>query len=210
VSLLVTCPNCGPREVEELRDLVYKDPLTGLYNRRGLVEEADRVIRAMESELIFASKRRRHLVPQTFSIIFFDLDDFKQINDQYGHEVGDRALKHLASILLDTTRPTDIVARFGGEEFVTLLPGEPEDDAYTAALHILDALRNSPLITESDRIDITASVGVAEFRVGDDTVADVIRRADEAMYLAKESGKDQVVRSSEVVPNHENISRDKK
>jgi diguanylate cyclase (GGDEF)-like protein len=161
---------------KELVELATIDPLTAIANRRKFDE-------ALQYELNRDSRYR-----QTLSIIFCDLDYFKKINDQHGHKIGDDALREFASLISSHTRNTDIVARWGGEEFVLLLP---ETDINKAA-SIAEKLRTE---IENNRFSyvgkITASFGVTEFVPGDNDIS-FIKRADDALYRAKENGRNRV------------------
>lgn len=166
------------REQRLLSDALL-DPLTGLYNRRGLDHKA-----------------RRYCPPNSqepYSLIALDLDGFKQINDRWGHEAGDKVLVEVARIMRETVRDIDHVARIGGEEFVILLPTMPVAIARQIAERIrrnIDAGR-VPL-SDQEQIVVTASLGVAERIVSDLSLDDTLRRADEALYQAKRAGKNQV------------------
>jgi len=161
---------------KELVQLATIDPLTSIPNRRKFDE-------ALQYELNRDSRYNRAL-----SIIFCDLDNFKTINDEYGHKTGDDALREFASLISSHTRNTDIFARWGGEEFVLLLP---ETDINTAA-NIAEKLRTE---TENYRFsyigNITASFGVTEFIQGDNEIT-FIKRADIALYSSKENGRNRI------------------
>ncbi len=155
------------------------DPLTGLYNRRAFLEELDRHIDRLERE------------QEPGTLMFLDLDYFKQLNDEKGHEVGDEALRVIAGLLRRTVRPTDIVARLGGDEFALWLNGA---DHLTAAERA-EALRlQGPEIlahlTEGTTKPVTFSIGIATRRAGSgEEVGSVLHRADVAMYAAKRAGR---------------------
>jgi len=184
-------------EIERLKNLVYVDELTGLMNRRGINDEMG----AFFKEALFAQENpemRKGVVIADFSVIFIDADNFKSINDTYGHDEGDRVLKAIAQVLQDHARGIDAVGRLGGEEFVIGLLGATEDDAYAKA----DELRK--LITQDvdvaqDR-KMTVSIGVASLHHSKaQTLTELIEYADKAMYEAKtKRGKDTVVKYSEL------------
>lgn len=161
---------------KELVQLATIDPLTSIPNRRKFDE-------ALQYELSRDSRYNHAL-----SIIFCDLDNFKKINDEHGHKVGDDALREFASLISSHTRNTDIFARWGGEEFVLLLP---ETDINTA-VNIAEKLR---IETENYRFsyigNITASFGVTEFAQGDNEIT-FIKRADVALYRSKENGRNRI------------------
>ena len=165
---------------DRLAALASTDPLTGIGNRRRFLESATQ-------ELDLA---RRHGLP--VSLIIVDLDRFKSINDNYGHPVGDAVLKRAAEATVRACRPGDVVARFGGEELVVLLP----ETAAAAALAGAEEVRRGLAVPgefEGQAIAITASAGVAEWRAPDETLASLIERADRALYEAKRTGRDRAV-----------------
>lgn len=157
-----------------MEELAATDALTGLANRRAF----DR--RLAEAE----SRSSRYGTP--FSLIVFDVDRFKTINDTHGHQVGDRVLQRLSAVVSDTIRPTDVLARWGGDEFAILVEGSL-DEAEQAAKRIRDRLAQ----TEPPEERATVSVGIAE-RQADEPVELLLRRADQALYRAKEAGRDRI------------------
>ncbi|WP_461833198.1 sensor domain-containing diguanylate cyclase [Desulfothermus sp.] len=161
---------------DKLIELSMKDPLTGLYNRRFFEKK-------------FEEERERcKRFSNTFSIIMLDIDDFKKINDTYGHNVGDEVLINIANTIMKRIRKIDIAARWGGEEFVILLPETNLKDAVLVAenIRISIAKIKTPKVKK-----ITASFGVAEYRDGDNLYK-LINRADEQLYKAKRDGKNLV------------------
>lgn len=169
-------------ELEQLRGLVHVDQLTGLMNRGGLHESFAR-------EAARADRAGREL-----AVALLDLDDFKQINDRHGHAAGDEALVHLAAIIRNTMRPSDVVVRFGGEEFLFLLPDAGERQAARALQRVQDDLDRRPLHFSGADLTLAFSAGVAMRCVGE-SAEDVVARADSALYAAKRAGKRQVCRS---------------
>ena len=161
-----------------LQELSFRDYLTGLYNRRFFVESLDNAIRAA----------RRQKTGITVTIL--DLDHFKKINDSLGHGTGDQVLQKVAKILDESKRASDILARYGGEEFIFLFPASPPDDAMRAMERMADAVRNWTFPNVPWRVTFSAGVAVMrEF----ETVEDLLRRADMALYAAKQEGRDKVV-----------------
>jgi diguanylate cyclase len=167
-------------ELRQLRGLVHVDHLTGMLNRSGLElsykRESSRADRA-NSQL---------------GVALLDIDDFKHLNDRHGHQAGDAALVHLADVIRRTVRPSDVVVRFGGEEFLFLLPDSEMSHA-ARALHRLQLdLNRHPLVYRGTDIPISFSAGVAVRHRGQSRDA-VIAAADRALYAAKRAGKQRVV-----------------
>jgi len=167
---------------ESLRQQSIRDPLTGIFNRRYLEETLQRE---------FSRARRLN---QPLSIIMFDIDHFKAVNDSYGHEAGDVVLQSIARELQSIVRTEDIVCRFGGEEFVVVMPGMDFKKAAARASLILQAVRNLELLVgETKLIKITMSAGVASFPSHGKTPAEVLQAADQALFRAKKLGRDRAV-----------------
>lgn len=177
-------------EVDSLKkqlELSYKeahsDALTGLANRRAMdkfiVENFDLSTNAENYQL---------------SCVILDIDHFKKINDQYGHLVGDSVLRFIAKILKNLTKGQDLVARFGGEEFILLLPNSSCRDAFALANKLREKFQSTELTIRDSKktLKVTVSFGVAMYRQGE-PVADFIARADRALYLAKTSGRNRVI-----------------
>jgi diguanylate cyclase (GGDEF)-like protein/PAS domain S-box-containing protein len=161
--------------------LATTDPLTGLYNRRHFFELAE-----ME---IARSRRYGHLL----ACIMFDIDFFKRINDSYGHLFGDRVLKGMVWRCRENIRQVDIFARYGGDEFIILLPETGLRRSKLLADRLCIGFQNQPLKIDGHEISITLSMGVASMRGIDDLALDILlNRADEALYAAKEKGRSQV------------------
>lgn len=156
------------------------DPLTGLYNRGALTQALQREIKLAQ----------RH--DQSFSIMILDLDDFKGINDRYGHIAGDEVLKHCANLIEKQIRDADMAFRIGGEEFLILLARANLDGAYQLANRLRNAFEKSNCVTTSNEtIALTTSIGLSSFETGDNKTS-LIARADKALYQAKQQGKNQV------------------
>jgi diguanylate cyclase (GGDEF)-like protein len=162
---------------------VYQDSLTGLHNRA-----------FFESQMSVELERAIRL-GQPLALLFVDLDHFKRINDSYGHEVGDILLEHVARTMAGHLRRIDQVFRWGGEEFVVLLPGTGPEEGYQAAERLRTVVERSPLsLPDGREIQATVSVGVAlapEHALGGERA--FLRHADQALYAAKESGRNQTV-----------------
>jgi len=167
------------RQNVELERLAMRDPLTGLFNRRYIEQR-------MEEEL---SRLKRYGAP--FSILLFDIDDFKSVNDNEGHAVGDKVITQVAETLANSVRQVDLVARFGGEEFLLLLPNTGQDAAeLTAARLCRQAADSSEILVAGGRkLSVTVSGGVTTARADDDSWATTVERADGGLYEAKDAGK---------------------
>lgn len=127
------------------------------------------------------------------SLIIFDLDHFKKLNDNYGHDAGDFVLKEMAHLIrTNGIREYDVFARYGGEEFVILLPKTNLKQSFEIAERLRKLIENKEFIYDSKRLPVTASIGVADYRQGVATGTDLFKRADEAVYKAKEGGRNQV------------------
>ncbi len=156
------------------------DPLTGLFNRRAFLER-------LENEAI---RFKRNQKP--FSILFGDIDLFKKINDTYGHSAGDAILVNISSILNTEKREIDQVARWGGEEFLVLLPETNLKGAVLSGNKIRKSISAKPVIHEGQEIHVTMSFGVSEYN-GETPIEKTIDLADQRLYLAKNSGRNKVV-----------------
>ncbi|MCB1901979.1 GGDEF domain-containing protein [Cognatazoarcus halotolerans] len=168
------------RDLDAASELVRHDPLTGTLNRKGLDE-------ALEREI--ARARRRGT---TLSLALLDVDNFKNLNDTFGHKTGDEALRHLAEVVRSSLRPQDCVGRYGGEEFLIVLPDTDLDSANATLTRLQRELTKRYFMANNQRLLITFSAGVT--RLMDDEAANVaVDRADRAMYAAKRAGKNRVL-----------------
>ncbi|MDP1636367.1 MAG: GGDEF domain-containing protein, partial [Gallionellaceae bacterium] len=167
-------------ELEQISELVREDQLTGALNRRGLDETLERELKR--------SDRSRFPV----SIALLDIDNFKRLNDTLGHQAGDLALKHLTKVIKETLRPADTVGRYGGEEFLIVLPDTDLDAAVEVIRRLQRDLTKKFFLHNNERILVTFSAGVA-LRGAEEDADDLIGRADKAMYTAKQTGKNRVV-----------------
>jgi len=167
-------------ELEHVSEQVREDQLTGTLNRRGLDD-------AMQREIARAQRKRTPLC-----IAILDLDNFKKLNDTYGHQAGDDALVHLARVVRNTLRPTDTVARFGGEEFVIVFAETDIKHAVDVMKRLQRELTKKFFLHDNERLLITFSAGVAALK-SDEAQDAVLARADKAMYQAKLQGKNRVV-----------------
>lgn len=174
---------------ERLQQLTITDPLTELPNRRAL--------HALMQREIERSHRHRH----NLSVIMFDLDRFKQVNDRYGHAAGDAVLRHVAEVAAAAVRGTDTVARYGGEEFVIVAPETDVNKALQQAERVRLAIAASPTQYEQQSLAITASFGVATLSAQDTDPEALVRRADAALYAAKAAGRNCVVVDPSCAPH---------
>ena len=168
------------QRTEELELMTRIDQLTDVLNRRGLLS-------ILDSEML-----RYNRYQEAFCVLMIDLDNFKKINDTYGHNTGDDVLVHAAKILRELSRATDSVGRFGGEEFVVLLPNTGLDDARHIAERYRTSIAGAGIESEGHTLSVTCSIGVAMVKIGQ-TTEDLLHDADQAMYTAKNQGKNQVV-----------------
>ncbi|KRP61520.1 GGDEF domain-containing protein [Pseudomonas orientalis] len=170
----------GYREHLEIqRQKALIDPLTGLPNRAAWSERLDHEVNAW------------HQRGNSLSLAMLDLDHFKRINDGYGHLAGDKVLKIIANVLRKHLRPTDFIARFGGEEFVLLMPDSALADALAVGEVLRVAIEACPFHFKGEPVTITVSMGVAQFQPGERSDL-ALKRADEALYRAKAAGRNQV------------------
>ncbi len=169
-----------------LRELATRDHLTGIYNRRFLEE-------TLERELLRASRNQLSL-----GIILLDVDDFKRFNDTYGHAAGDAILCELGRLLREHVRGEDVPSRYGGDEFIIVLPGASRDVTRKRAELIRDNAHHFPIQFEGQSLEaITISLGVAVFPINGSTSKAILRAADGALYRAKREGRSLVVVADE-------------
>jgi len=163
----------------ELQRMVDRDTLTGLASR-------DHFFHRMEE------------MPETPGVaLMIDIDHFKQVNDTHGHVAGDAVLKHVAALMQDAVRDEDILARFGGEEFLVFLPDTDRDSGHRVAERMREAVAAGPVTFEGAKIEVTISLGGACKRAGD-TIEQSIKDADAALYEAKDAGRDRTVLAGDV------------
>lgn len=166
-------------ELERSRTQARIDPLTGSVNRRGMEEIVDREI----------SRARR--AKTSFSLAILDIDHFKHINDEHGHDIGDQALIHLVRVIQAGLRDTDVVCRYGGEEFAVVLPGSAVQGALFVVNRLRERMEKARLQIASSALQICFSAGVAEL-TSDDDRDKLLKRADQALYAAKRAGRNRV------------------
>jgi diguanylate cyclase len=165
-------------EMRRLSDEVTTDPLTQVANRRGLMQSFD---------LLRAARQRSG---NALAVGLLDIDNFKRLNDDFGHGVGDTALRALAATVGQTLRPTDLVARYGGEEFVVLLPDTPAIEAQQILTRLQRSLSGGLFLHEHKQVLVTFSAGVTAYRDGE-AIETALERADQALYEAKRTGKNR-------------------
>ena len=169
------------RSVEKIQELTITDDCTGLYNARHLYK-------TLETE-VYRSARFGY----EFSVIFIDLDHFKQVNDTHGHLVGSKLLAEIGYLIKAQLRLIDFAFRYGGDEFVVLLPQTPKDAALVVARRLRDSLRASNFCKDEGlNLNVRASIGLATYPHDAKTPHDIIRQADEMMYMVKNSTRDNI------------------
>jgi diguanylate cyclase (GGDEF)-like protein len=167
---------------EELHRLATRDPMTGAYNRRAFTESFANLFKtAIEAQ-------------QPLNCLVLDIDFFKKVNDTHGHTIGDRVIQEVARLLQAHARPVDIVCRYGGEEFVVVLPGLTLTEANAVAERIREAIQRDcgPSVKEVPGMKVTMSIGLAALEQGAKTPAELIDHADHALYVAKKTGRNRV------------------
>lgn len=165
-------------ELRRLSEEVSTDQLTQIANRRGLLN-------AFEAE-----RSRMERTGSTLCVGLLDIDNFKRLNDELGHAVGDEALRSLAAVVSRTLRPTDLTARYGGEEFVVLLPDTPVEEGQVILTRLQRSLSGGLFMHEEKQVFVTFSAGVTAYRLGE-RIEDALERADQALYEAKRTGKNR-------------------
>ena len=165
----------------QLERLAMMDDLTGLMNRRAFFIQGAKEI----------SRAQRHRTP--LSLLMMDVDEFKTVNDRYGHAAGDRVLQHVSHKIVENVREMDMVARMGGEEFSMLLPGTGAADAVKLAERVRQAIERESCQLDDQSIDVTVSIGVASYNTDTSSLEAILREADDSLYRAKYRGRNQVV-----------------
>lgn len=170
--------------------MAITDALTGLYNRHYLNTHLDNMVKQ-------ALANGKHL-----ALMIMDMDHFKFVNDNYGHDAGDMVLKQLAHLIIQASRSTDLAARFGGEEFIILMPETDPQAALGAANRMREMVEAAPFTinTQGETIKRTISIGVASLHPDNDSSEGLIKRADEALYAAKHGGRNQVKVAVQMAP----------
>ncbi len=181
IGYSITFNNITPlkKSMQELEEKSTIDQLTGIYNRGYFFNVGERAFQTAQEG------------KSPFSIVIFDLDHFKKVNDTYGHVFGDYVLKTVAALVKNSLRETDVLARYGGEEFCIMLKATGTN-GQNKVEQLRVAIENSLIEDDGIQIKITASFGVAEFSPDDEEFLDLVKRADEQLYLAKEGGRNKV------------------
>lgn len=173
------------RSLEQLEHLSTHDPLTNVYNRRYFINY-------LQSEI--PRSKRYHL---EFTLLSVDIDNFKSINDTFGHLAGDAALQHLSKVITQALRTSDIIARTGGDEFAIILLEANLANGLLVAKHIQEALKMNPFLdSEKNSHELKISIGVIAFPENADNEHDLLAKVDDALYEAKKMGKDSIVAAS--------------
>lgn len=166
-------------DIEELKQLAFRDALTGLPNRRMLDEQ------------LAIANITSHEMNYDFGIALMDIDNFKNVNDTYGHSMGDNVLKMVAKSLQSGIMRTDIIARWGGEEFICLLRGTDEESLKRVAERLRMLIQASGIRMNSNEVKVTISIGATLHKAGE-TIEDMIERADKLLYQSKQDGRNKV------------------
>jgi len=177
-------------EIERLKELAYKDELTEVFTRRALKNFATNKFEEVKSNREFDGKRKDGV--KDLGVIFFDIDRFKSVNDNHGHNAGDMVLKEVAKRIGDNLRPGDILGRWGGEEFVIIIEDNATDTAFVAE-KLRASLEEKELEYKGDNIKITGSFGISSLS-DQKSIEEMIEQADKAMYTAKQSGRNRVAK----------------
>ena len=177
VTIKLSKENAGAKQ--KIEQLSQTDHLTGLYNMRIFMI-------LMEQEIM-----RAHRFNHIFSIMIIDADNLKLINDRYGHLAGDRLIKQFSEAIKGNLRVTDIVARYGGDEFIALLPETTPESALIAGERVRTMLENTPFLVDGEQLKITGSIGYASYPDHGIEMNELIHRADKALLMSKEKGKNR-------------------
>lgn len=179
------------KKIKKLEFLAYYDELTRVYNRRGFFNEGEKIFKTLSYQRKISQERRRiYKIP--LSVIVLDVDNFKSINDTFGHQCGDLVLSRLAKVLKKELRKSDIIGRIGGEEFSILLIGCNIDSAYEVAERLRKKVEKVNVKFKNKNIKFTISLGVASYEK-EETLKELINNADKAMYRAKREGKNRTI-----------------
>tara|TARA_Y100000590_G_C15496456_1_gene929851 strand:- start:415 stop:975 length:561 start_codon:yes stop_codon:yes gene_type:complete len=172
---------------QNLTVLATTDEITGLYNQRKLSQDLEKAIKHHEIE------------DETFSIMFIDIDHFKQVNDNYGHVVGSKLLQDIGEVLSLILRASDHIYRYGGDEFVVIMPTVDIETVHDIATRVLEKIKNKKFdIGNGEKYNLSVSIGIAEYPTDAKSALEIIKFADEMMYMSKRSGRGKVFHVNEV------------
>ena len=172
------------QRTEILKWLSITDPLTGLYNRRYFIEQI---------ELEFKRSKR---YSRDLSLLMLDIDHFKLVNDNYGHQIGDIVLRKISSVIINLLRDSDLAFRYGGEEFMIILPETKSEDAINVAERMKQEIMNTQHNYGSINFTVTTSIGIVSIKDMMDkfeTIDDIIKKVDDNLYKAKNSGRNTII-----------------
>lgn len=182
-------------QVAELETQLTTDSFMNILNRQGLMERLEILAQEVRSHHEYAGKRK-NVVIKRLTLLFIDVDHFKRVNDEYGHDAGDMVLSQLGSLIRTEVRALDVVGRYGGEEIVVGLAGADIDDSVRVAEKLRQGIAEHDFQLGDTTLHVTVSIGVAELTTQELEV--VLKRADDALYQAKENGRNRVVVTSVV------------
>ncbi len=177
-------------QIKRLEELLTIDPLTETYNRRYIETELKNLFE--EVSMVRKNKDRRINKKDQLSVIFLDIDNFKQINDTYGHKAGDIVLKEVSGIIKYHSRSSDKVARYGGEEFVIILVKANDKDAYEKAENFRKMINEKKIKMDGETINVTVTLGIASLKE-EESFEELLHNADKALYQGKITGKNKTV-----------------
>lgn len=187
ISYLITMLSADLHFARQMfQHLSETDELTGLYNKRAYAKLSQREI----------AKAQRYGHP--FAIIMADADTLKTVNDQYGHDTGDKLIRTIAETIRLNLRETDILARYGGDEFVIFLPETTADQASDIAGRILEAASSIKFMAQTDQVPVSVSIGMASYPRDSSSAEDILDRADRALYVSKQSGRNTVTAFTDI------------
>ncbi|CAD5198679.1 GGDEF domain-containing protein [Pseudomonas sp. FEN] len=167
------------RAHKSLARMATTDSLTGLFNRRHMITQIEKAL------------ARQHRCPSNLTLMLMDIDHFKHINDQYGHDMGDRVLNAVSDLLKSSMRDQDYIGRWGGEEFLAVLPETDLDQATVSAERIRKAIQALVIDSDGHKVSVTLSIGITQYRA-QEALSNAIARADQALYEGKSAGRNRV------------------
>lgn len=184
------------KQLKYFKKLSYFDELTGILNRRGFLKYSQKFFEEVKNYQKFPNRRKNFII-KNLSLAIFDIDYFKKINDEFGHQIGDKILKEVSSIIKNEIRWIDVFARWGGDEFVICFVGAKEKDALTIMNSLKEKTEKTEFRIKNRIIKITLSAGVAELTT-ENSFNELFEKADKALYQAKQKGRNRVVNYSQL------------